>query len=166
VTAEKSAALAAEYNARRTAGQRALGRLGLQSFVDADTSLLPDEERRAFRHVTSEAGRVLRAVDALRSADAALFGRLMIASHASARDDLRIRCPALDQLVQQALDAGALGARLTGAGFGGFAVILTLASSRDRIAGELRRRFYAGQPAFDPARHLFAVEPSNGALFA
>jgi galactokinase len=165
VTAEKSAALAAEYNARRTAGQRALDRLSLKSFVDADTTSLPDDERRAFRHVAGEAARVSSAVEALRADNAVEFGRLMSASHGSLRDLLRVSCAALDQLVEAAMESGALGARLTGAGFGGFAVILCHADSRDRVAGELQRSFYSDKPGFDPGRHLFAVEPSNGALF-
>jgi galactokinase len=55
--------------------------------------------------------------------DAGAFGSLLLASHASLRDRLHVSCGALDRLVEAAMDSGALGARLTGAGFGGCAVV-------------------------------------------
>ena len=51
------------------------------------------------------------------------FGSLLLESHASLRDRLQVSCPALDRLVEAAMDSGAVGARLTGAGFGGCAVV-------------------------------------------
>jgi galactokinase len=167
VAAEKSSELAAEYNARRTAGQRALDTLGLMSYSDdplADASRLTGDELNAFSHVSTESARVRQAVEALRDNDPQRFGRLMVDSHESLRDSLKVSCPALDDLVRCAVSAGAFGARLTGAGFGGFAVILCDESSRDRIAQALRGTFYKGKQQFDAARHLFPVEPSDGAL--
>jgi galactokinase len=173
--AEKSGAVRAEYNARRTAGTRALARLGFASYADAisgraldelRTLALPldDEAQRAFLHVAGEALRVREAVDAMSRADMARFARLLVESHASARDLLRISCPALDRLVQCALDSGAPGARLTGAGFGGCAIVLCPRGDRPRIREELTRRFYSGRSEFSPDIHLIDAEPAAGAL--
>ena len=71
---------------------------------------LPSAERNAFDHVTGEARRVASAVDALERADALLFGRLLLESHASLRDVLQVSCPELDRLVEAAMESGALGA--------------------------------------------------------
>ena len=80
--------------------------------------------RRA-RHVVSENRRVLAAVDALRTGDVRRFGELMYESHASLRDDFEVSTPELDLLVDLASRAeGVIGARLTGAGFGGCTVNL------------------------------------------
>lgn len=118
--------------------------------------------RRA-RHVLTEAERVDRAEEALRSDDIETFGRLMDASHASCRDDYEISCPELEELVTLAKKAGALGARLTGAGFGGCTVNLV---ANDRVEQFLRKVdevFYAdrskGGPALESARFVFTAHP-------
>ncbi|MCL4402958.1 MAG: hypothetical protein M1436_09905 [Acidobacteria bacterium] len=167
-TAEKSGELRAQYNSRRTAGTRALEKLGFASYAEATErglDRLDDEERRCFLHVVGEARRVEEAVAAMRSGDARRFGRLLNESHESMRDLLRISCPALDELAVAAREAGALGARLTGAGFGGCAVVFCELSGRERVAAELVRRFYAQRPGFDPAMHLIPAQASAGALF-
>ena len=81
------------------------------------------ETRRA-RHIVTENQRVLDGVAALKARDAATFGRLMVESHASQRDDYAITVPETDALVESALAAGAMGARQTGGGFGGAIVAL------------------------------------------
>jgi galactokinase len=168
ITAEKSGSARDEYNARRSGGGSALKKLGLQSYAGAnaaaDLSGLTVEERDAYLHVTGERDRVDAAVRAMRTGDAAAFGQALYASHESLRDLLRISCPALDELVEAARHAGALGARLTGGGFGGCAVVFCETSQRERIADELVRRFYASRPGFDPQMHLIAAEPVGGAL--
>lgn len=174
-TAEKSGAIRAEYNSRRTAGTRALEQLGLASYrsaveertfdeLRALAAGLDEEEQRCFLHVVGEAFRVTDAVAALRNADAVTFGRILNASHESLRDKLRVSCPALDSLVEAARSAGALGARLTGAGFGGCAVILCRAAERERVRAELVERYYSKRSGFNPDMHLIAAEPSTGAL--
>ncbi len=176
-TAEKSGAVRSEYNARRTAGSRALEKLGFKSYALAiethsldeltalpDHRLLTDDEAQAFLHVVTESLRVTHAVSALRAGDAARFGELLYASHASLRERLRVSSPALDALVDAARESGALGARLTGGGFGGCVVILCTASDRDRIRAELVNRYYSAHANFDPANHIIAGEPSAGAL--
>jgi galactokinase len=127
VRAEKSGAAREEYNARRVAGTAALTRLGLASYREATPNMaarLDDpRERDAFLHVTTEAARVADAVDALEGGDLTRFGRLLVESHTSLRDRLRVSRPELDLLVETAMRHGAAGARLTGAGFGGCIVV-------------------------------------------
>lgn len=118
----------AAYNARRQATAEAARRLGLPALRDADAgalSVLADGEmlKRA-RHVVTENERVLAAASALEAADLGRFGALMNESHVSLARDFEVSTPALDRLVESALDAGAAGARLTGAGFGGCIVAL------------------------------------------
>ena len=78
--------------------------------------------------------RVRAFADALREGDIDALGPLMLASHASSRDDMEVSTPELDALVECLVDAGALGARLTGAGFGGCVVALVPADRADAIA--------------------------------
>jgi len=106
---------------------------------------------RRTRHVLTEADRVEAADAALRGGDTAAFGRLMDASHASCRDDYEISCPALEELVGLARDAGALGARLTGAGFGGCTVNLVRDGDVPAFLTRLDRSFYAPRLAPDDA---------------
>jgi len=176
-TAEKSGEVRAEYNARRTAGSRALERLGFPSYAAAITGSTFDRlktlaaerlegaEFRSFLHVAGEALRTTEGVAALRNADASAFGRVLNESHDSLRDLLRVSSPALDALVEAAREAGAIGARLTGAGFGGCAIVFCYASDRERIASELVERYYSRRTGFDPNTHLIAAEPSAGALY-
>jgi galactokinase len=169
-TAEKSGPAREEYNARRKAGTAGLERLGLKSYRSASPDLsvkLEDErERDSFLHVTTEAQRVTGAVDAMRRGDARRFGSLLVESHVSLRDRLRVSSPALDRLVEAAMESGALGARLTGAGFGGCAVVFMRKSDRDAVRRGLIERCYAGRSEFEEAQHLIDAEPAAGALSA
>jgi galactokinase len=182
ITAEKSGALRAAYNARRKAGTQALAALGFSSYRSALEQHLPAElrvlaeraarehrispdELRAFVHVTGEALRVDAAVAALRGRDARRFGELLSASHASLRDNLRVSAPALDELVDAAVDAGAFGARLTGAGFGGCAIALCRSANCERVLKQIAERYYSRRPEFEPETHLMIAEPSAGALY-
>ena len=155
-TAEKSGSAREEYNARRVAGSTALRRLGFPSYraaIDGRTfdalrdmaaKLSTAEEQDSFLHTTGEALRVRTAAGAMERGDAETFGRLLVESHASLRDLLRVSCPALDRLSEAAVDAGALGARLTGAGFGGCAVVLCRRQDSARVRRGLVERYYAG----------------------
>lgn len=122
------------YNTRRAECESAARSLGVPSLRHVTdparaANLPPPLDRRA-RHVITENNRVLEAVDA----DAARFGALMNDSHASLRDDYEVSIPALDTLVG-ALQAqpDVLGARLTGAGFGGACVALARAGTGERV---------------------------------
>ena len=96
--------------------------------------------------------------------DESAFGRLLYASHLSLRDQLRVSNPAIDDLVECAMGAGAIGARLTGAGFGGYVIILCAMADRDRLRAELRHRYYSPRTGFNPELHLFFAEPSAGVV--
>jgi len=97
-----------------------------------------------YRHVVSEARRVERAVVALQQADAHEFGRLMNESHASCRDDYEVSCAELEELVSIARRHGAIGARLTGAGFGGCTVNAVPLDLTKRFITGVNREYYDG----------------------
>ena len=121
-------------------------------------------------HVFSEALRV----DAFAAACAAgakleALGALMDASHASCRDAYECSCPELEELVAAAKGLGALGARLTGAGWGGCAVMLVPQRSAAAFVDALAAKFYAPRIAAgvlkeaDLPQTVFATEPASGA---
>ena len=119
---------------------------------------------RRFRHVVTEGTRVRQAEAAMAAQDLTTFGRLLDASHQSLRDDYEVSHPELDRLVELAREAGAAGARLTGAGFGGSIVGLCRAERAPEVRDALRDRFYAPRGAAgDVERYLFRAEPSAGA---
>jgi len=174
--AEKAGAAREQYNARRAAGTTALKRLGLPSYraaIDAHSRAdlealamrLPSaDEQLSFLHVVTESLRVRAAVAAMEQHDAGAFGRLLLESHASLRDRLGVSCQALDRLVEAASASGALGARLTGAGFGGCAVVFCMLQDLPDVRRELIARYYAKSPEFDASIHLIHAEPGPGAL--
>ncbi|WP_243026940.1 galactokinase [Thermus albus] len=118
----------AGYNQRREEAEEAARRLGVRSLRDVGDlclveSLPPPLDKRA-RHIVGENLRVLKGVEALRKGDARAFGELMVQSHRSLAENYQVSLPELDALVEAALEAGAHGAKLTGAGFGGAVVAL------------------------------------------
>jgi len=155
------------YAARRLACEDAARELGVPALRDvADAgglgglggSLL----RRA-RHVVTEDRRVLRAVELLRAGRAAAIGPLLTASHVSLRDDFEVSWPEADAAVEAALGAGALGARMTGGGFGGSVIALAPAdaagSVRDAVTGRFARHGW-------PEPGITAVAPGPAAARA
>jgi galactokinase len=120
------------YAERRAACEAVAARLGVRALRDATPEQVADDPRA--RHVVAENERVLAAADALAAGDTAALGPLLAASHASLRDDFEVSTPELDALVAALEEAGALGARLTGAGFGGCAVALVPAPDAGRVA--------------------------------
>jgi galactokinase len=126
-------ALEATPYAQRRAESIAVGaRLGVTALRDATFEQVRDEPRG--RHAVTEMTRVRAFGDALRAGAIDALGPLMLASHASSRDDMEVSTPDLDALVECLVDAGALGARLTGAGFGGCVVALVPRDRADAIA--------------------------------
>jgi N-acetylgalactosamine kinase len=122
--------------------------------------------QQRYRHVIEEGRRVELGLAALQEADTRAFGALMNASHASCRDLYEISCPELDRLVALALEAGALGARLTGAGFGGCTVNLVPTPQVDDFIRRLTRSYYdqyLGREPADPSRAIFPCRASAGA---
>ncbi|NYF56803.1 galactokinase [Micromonospora purpureochromogenes] len=131
-----------EYASRRAACERAASLLGVPALrdvpvadLDAALARLDDDEiRRRVRHVVTEDQRVLDTVDLLRAGRVREIGPLLTASHASMRDDFEITVPEIDTAVEAALAAGALGARMTGGGFGGCVLALVDADHADTVA--------------------------------
>jgi galactokinase len=132
------------YEDRRKTCENAARTLGVRELRDAgeeDLARLEGEELKRARHIVLENARVLEAVRALREEDFATFGRLMYDSHLSMRDDFEISTPELDAFVEAARETGALGARLTGAGFGGCAIALIAEAEADPLTDSARHRF-------------------------
>ncbi|WP_433026579.1 galactokinase [Actinomycetospora sp. CA-053990] len=151
------------YADRRAACVAAAGALGVPALRDATPEMLDRLDgtllRRA-RHVVTEQARVHRVVDLLRAGRPADVGPELTASHASLRDDFEVSVPALDAVVEAALERGALGARLVGGGFGGSALVLTPARAAEDIAEAVTRRAAAdGHP--EPV--VREVHPAGGA---
>lgn len=130
---------------RRRCDDAARG-LGLGSLRDADLGLLAGSTlqgrvRNAARHVICENERTLLAAGALATGDLETLGELMFLSHASLRDLLEVSCPELDAAVEAAAGLrgadGIIGARMTGAGFGGSVVALCRADGAEHLAGTL-----------------------------
>lgn len=122
--------------------------------------VLDDETARRVRHVLSENARVLETVQRLRKGDLSGVGELMTASHVSLRDDYEVSCLELDLAVDAALDAGAIGARMTGGGFGGSAIALVHESQLDQVRDAVLRTF-ADHELQSP--DTFTVLPADGA---
>ena len=119
---------------------------------------------RRFRHVVTEGRRVALAEGAMRDGDMRRFGELMVRSHESLRDDYEVSTGELDAIVEVAVGAGAAGARLTGAGFGGCAVALCDDATVGPVMEALAARFYAPRLGRPPTRDMmFAVKAGGGA---
>ncbi|HKP21037.1 MAG TPA: galactokinase family protein [Thermoleophilaceae bacterium] len=126
------------YNERRAECRRAAELLGVESLRDAtDWSGLPDPLGRRVRHVVSENERVDAAVRALERRDPPALGELLDASHRSLRDDYEVSVPDVERAVEACREAGALGARIMGGGFGG-SVLALFPPGADPPSGALR----------------------------
>ena len=140
------------YNTRRQECEAACQALGIASLRDIGTdaldriNALPDPLNRRARHVVTENQRVLDGVAALKSGDIARFGTLMNASHASQRDDYEVSIPEIDALADSAQRHGAIGARLTGGGFGGSIVALVPESGYDEWLAKVLEDRPAAKP--------------------
>ena len=156
-----------EYAARRRDGERAAALLGATSLrevgpdeLGAALAVLPGELRPRLRHVVTEIARVQAAVAALDADDVDGLGPLLDASHASLRDDYEVSCPELDVAAAAARSAGALGARMTGGGFGGSTVALVPVGDVPAVVAAVTAAFEArGWPP--PVSRV--VEPVDGA---
>jgi galactokinase len=154
------------YGDRRAECARAAAELGISQLVRAtedDVARVSPELRGRVRHAVTEQQRVDAVVDAAVVGDWATVGTLFTASHASLRHDFAVSCPELDAVVEVALAAGALGARMTGGGFGGSAIVLTPAGRVDRVTWSVQEQF--GRNGWE-APTVFPVEASTGALVA
>ncbi|WGL51394.1 galactokinase [Nocardioides sp. BP30] len=155
------------YASRRASCEAAASALGVSALrdvavadLDAARAVLDDETFRRARHIVTENQRVLDTVEVLGTTGATGIGELLVASHASMRDDFEISVPELDLAVTTAMDAGAIGARMTGGGFGGSAIALVRTEVADEIGDRVTRAF--AEHGFTPPR-IFTVTPSAGA---
>jgi len=156
------------YASRRASceeGARVMGVPALRDLTVDDLpraqELLDDETFRRVRHVVTEDQRVLDTVRALREDGPTAIGALMDASHRSMRDDFEISVPELDLAVETALANGAIGARMTGGGFGGAAIALIPSDGVSRLQVALDGAFAEhsfGQPV------TFTVSAADGAV--
>ncbi|GEP38350.1 galactokinase [Nocardioides psychrotolerans] len=156
------------YAARRADCEAATAALGLPSLREATLADLdrvehPRERGRA-RHVVTENARVEEAVVAIGELDWTRLGTLMTASHVSLRDDFEVSCHELDLVVDTALQAGALGARMTGGGFGGSAIALVPAERADAVARAVDLAFVAA--GLGAVHHLDAVPSGPAGIVA
>ena len=119
---ERHAIAGSGYNQRRAECAGACRELGVASLREATLEMaerLPEPLAARVRHVVSENDRVRAAVRALAERDLSALGRLLDASHASLRDCYDVSTPAVEATVERLREAGALGARIVGGGFGG-----------------------------------------------
>jgi galactokinase len=156
------------YAARRAsceAGAAAMGVPALRDLAVDDLprarDLLDHETFRRVRHIVTENQRVLDTVETLRTVGPHAIGALLDASHISLRDDFEISVPQLDLAVETAQAHGAIGARMTGGGFGGAAIALLRRDGVSRVQvaidGAFAEHGFAGPT-------MFTVSASDGAL--
>ncbi len=149
-----------EYASRRAACEAAAARIGVPALRDATPDQVADDP--IARHVVAENARVLACATALAAGDLDAVGRILLAGHASLRDDFAVSLPELDALVETFMDHGAFGARLTGAGFGGCVVGLAPADGADEC---LAATLAAARTRSGPTPTGFRVTPVDGAGF-
>ena len=140
------------YAERREVCERAASRLGLESLRDASPGQVAGDP--AARHVVSENRRVGEMAAALRDRDWERAGRLLDEGHASLRDDFGVSTPQLDRLADELRAAGAYGARLTGAGFGGCVVALAPPDAARRMTAARPERMIVSAAAAAGRSHL------------
>jgi galactokinase len=155
------------YGDRRAACERGAAALGVKALrdlspadLDRARELLDDTTYRRVRHVVTEDQRVLDTVRILHEDGPLAIGDLLVASHVSLRDDFEVSCPELDTAVDAALAGGAIGARMTGGGFGGSAIALVRREDADAVSESVTHAF-ADSGFAEPG--IFVVEPSEGA---
>ncbi|MEU1972637.1 galactokinase [Microbacterium sp. NPDC019599] len=155
------------YRERRASCELGASTMGVPALRDLTVDDLPRAEEllddvtfRRVRHVVTEDQRVLDTVRTLREQGPEAIGDLLVASHASMRDDFEISVPELDTAVEAALSAGAVGARMTGGGFGGAAIALVAHDRAEAVRDAVTSAFTAS--GFH-APHIFTVTPSEGA---
>lgn len=156
------------YNERRAQCEAAARFFGVHALRDVDVTTFAAREseldaimRKRARHVITENARTLEAARLLEQGDVAAVGALMVESHVSLRDDFEVSRTELDTMVELARkDDACLGARMTGAGFGGCAVALVRRESADAFARDVSRA-YIDAVGLQPAVYVCAA--SQGA---
>jgi galactokinase len=141
-------------------GVKALRDVGVEDLAEA-SGLLDELTFRRVRHVVTENDRVLQTVELLRTSGPGSIGKLLDVSHESMRDDFEISCPELDLAVGTARANGAIGARMTGGGFGGAAIALTPVEAEQDVRAAVEQAF---SQAGYKAPEIFTVTPADGAM--
>lgn len=153
-----------EYGDRRQSCEEAAAAMGLTSLRDASVeqvrSLSDQVLQRRAHHVVTEIERVTEVVGLLESGHVADIGGFLTASHQSLRDDYEVSCEELDVTVDASLSAGALGARMTGGGFGGCAIVLCRDTDQAAVEKSVRAA-YAERDWEEPT--IWAAAPARGA---
>ena len=155
-----------EYGERRATCEQAAAILGIRALrdvtnLDAALARLPDERmRKRVRHVVTENDRTRAALELAVKGNLAGIASLLNESHASMRDDYEITVPTIDLAVETALAQGALGARMTGGGFGG-CIIAWCPTGRAEHIGSAIRDAFEKAGFLDPS--WFTAVPSEGA---
>ncbi|MHA7263663.1 galactokinase [Arthrobacter sp. TMN-37] len=155
------------YASRRASCEKGAEQMGVPALRDLSVSdlgnaagILDEETFRRVRHVVTENARVEDAVAVLTTKGPGALGPLLNQSHASMRDDFEISSPELDLAVDTAVSAGAVGARMTGGGFGGAAIALVHSADAGAVTEAVTAAF-AGAGYKEPA--IFSVMPDAGA---
>ena len=140
---------------------RDLGDANLEQ-LEACRNLMSPKSFRRCRHIISDNARVREARNAMLGGDPKALGRLMLAGHASERDDFEVSCPEVDFLVDTAaVLPGCFGARLTGGGFGGCTVNLVDRAQAPAFAAELKQRY---QQELNLTAEIYLCEAVDGAI--
>lgn len=161
-----------KYNERRSECEKALeelqsvvkigglGDLTEEEFEANKSAIADDIRRKRAKHAVYENQRTLRAVEALKNNELALFGKLMNESHVSLRDDYEVSCEEIDLLVAEAWKVdGVIGSRITGGGFGGCTVSLV----KDEAIGEFQEKVGAAyEKQFGIQADFYVVEIGDG----
>ncbi|MFM6841404.1 MAG: galactokinase [Candidatus Planktophila sp.] len=155
------------YAERRASCESVAAKFGIPSMrhltmevLDARKTEISETEYIRARHAVTEIQRVKDAVTALRANDFTTLGRLINESHNSLRDDYTVSCAELDEAVDASREAGALGARMVGGGFGGSAIALIKADQIESTKDAIRSAYAA--KGFKAPR-FFTSLPSAGA---
>ena len=153
-----------EYGDRRRSCEQAALALGVDALRDVTVEQVDDLDdpllQQRARHVVTEIERVRQVVAVLDGGGASGIGGYLTASHESLRDDYEVSCKELDVAVDAALAAGALGARMTGGGFGGCAIALCREPDVDRVSDTVAAA-YRGRGWADPT--IWPTLPAAGA---
>ena len=138
----------------------ALGDLNEETFERYQSAIKDDVRRKRAKHAVYENQRTIRAVEALKANNVALFGQLMNDSHVSLRDDYEVTGIELDTLVEGAWKVdGVIGSRMTGAGFGGCTVSIVKDEAIDSFIEKVGRAY---QEKIGYAADFYVVEVGNG----
>ncbi|XP_016122753.1 galactokinase-like [Sinocyclocheilus grahami] len=154
-----------EYPTRRKQCEEAAAILGKKSLREATLQDLEAAKDRLdgvtyhrARHVIEKNERTAQAAEALKRGDYKEFGRLMVESHNSLRDNYEVSCPELDELVAAALEVdGVFGSRMTGGGFGGCTVTLLQAHATERAVKHIQKKYHGSPTTPSEGAHALSL---------